>query len=317
MNRERVRAFTLVELLVVIAIIGTLIALLLPAVQRAREASRRSTCLSHQRQLALAALQYDGRMRRYPALFDEMPIQKRRSPTSSERWTTWAVLLLADLEYSQQLDQYSFGDAPLPNIYVDSLMCPSDAAQTRSGSVTSFAVNGGRAKSVVFQRPANGPFLNRAYDAKAGMVDGHWKDGKDRTIAFSERVDGGRYDFLGWNGFLTEPRNPDKDHIDRHVVDKNKEDRLWGPAFVWQDEPLKCAYINAAPCICDPSDTPPCVPTSGGWYVAATCSFECNVEERSPNAKPSSEHGGGVNIVFASGRGMFLRESIDYAVFRA
>jgi hypothetical protein len=38
---------------------------------------------------------------------------------------------------------------------------------------------------------------------------------------------------------------------------------------------------------------------------------------RSPNAKPSSEHSGGVNVAFGSGRAMFLRETIDYKVFRA
>jgi hypothetical protein len=267
------------------------------------------------RQLALASLEYEERMRRYPALFDELPAQRRVSG-SSERFATWAVILLPDMERQSIYDVYSKGNAPLPEAYVEPYLCPSDSSKPRAGSVLSYVVNAGSGDSTAKQRPANGAFLNRAYDPTASVMEGHWKDGKDHTLAFSERLDVGRYDIMGWNGFKT-AASDEEDQIDHEVVDNQNGDRTWGPVFVWHSSPLPCAYINADACGCSKPDVPPCLPTPTGRFIASTCTEKCNVEERSPNSKPSSEHGGGVNVAFGSGRALFVRETIDYRIWRA
>lgn len=87
--------FTLVELLVVVAVIGILIGLLLPAVQAAREASRRMTCSSHLRQIALAMQLYDQSTRRLP-------------PAQQGGLTSAFVAILPYLEQGAAHDLYDF-----------------------------------------------------------------------------------------------------------------------------------------------------------------------------------------------------------------
>ncbi len=96
--------FTLVELLVVIAIIGVLIALLLPAVQAAREAARRSSCINNLRQQGLAIQNYHGQQRHFPD-------GGRLHDIQTQTGVSWRVLILPQLE---QAALYATID-PTPN----------------------------------------------------------------------------------------------------------------------------------------------------------------------------------------------------------
>jgi hypothetical protein len=229
------------------------------------------------------------------------------------------VLLLADLEHAPILDIYSRGQLPLPNEYVETYLCPSDSTKVRAGSVTSYAANAGSGDTATKQKPANGASLNRIYQPKAAVMDGHWKDGRDHTLVFSERSDSMNYDIIGWNGLTSNPNDTAQDPVDHDLVDKSMQDRVWGPAIVWQKSPTNCSFINGPNCICPPADDyQSCKPVSGtGRYRGTDCTLRCNEADRWINAKPSSEHGGGVNVAFGSGRCTFLRDTIDYKVYRA
>src|SRR5262245_1019233 len=108
--RRRGRGFTLIEVLVVIAIIGLLIALLLPAVQAAREAARRLQCQNNLKQIGLALANYESSKGCYPfGVGGGGPIGS--DPGSVSRWSAHSQLL-PELEQGTVFNALNFGFVP-------------------------------------------------------------------------------------------------------------------------------------------------------------------------------------------------------------
>ncbi len=106
MNPRR-KGFTLIELLVVIAIIAILIGLLLPAVQQAREAARRSQCKNNLKQIALALHNYESTYGMFP--FGVLGTSGTSSNTN--QLTTWQTLILPFADQAPLYNQYNFNVA--------------------------------------------------------------------------------------------------------------------------------------------------------------------------------------------------------------
>jgi prepilin-type N-terminal cleavage/methylation domain-containing protein len=131
-RRRRVRssAFTLVELLVVIAIIGVLVALLLPAVQHAREAARRSSCLNNMKQTGLAIAQFQLSKGVYPSSNTDDIFTW--DDGTSDLNHSWASVIMPFIEESALQDKINFkisamlaANQPAASATVPTYRCPS------------------------------------------------------------------------------------------------------------------------------------------------------------------------------------------------
>ncbi len=144
MRYKQHKAFTLVELLVVIAIIGILVALLLPAIQAAREAARRIQCSNNLTQLALAVQNYEMAYRVYPpgTVDEKGPIVDKAEGYHHN----WLSHLLPYMEQKNTYNHIDFSvgvydekNAEVRDVRVDTHLCPSNPDGSRGVVVTHYA----------------------------------------------------------------------------------------------------------------------------------------------------------------------------------
>ena len=191
--------FTLVELLVVIAIIGILVALLLPAVQSAREAARRVQCQNHIRNLALAVLNYENQRNVLPPSSDAQVVGRYESKVAIRSGTelSWIVRILPYIEEQQLFDQFDFEQSARlqdANLTPQSaqpvlLRCPSDTAlgrfyQSRLAGSRRF----GKGNYVAYASPEH---VECQPIAKGSLIHvpqplSHVQDGTSKTLMLTE-----------------------------------------------------------------------------------------------------------------------------------
>jgi len=200
----RKSAFTLVELLVVIAIIGVLIALLLPAVQQAREAARRTQCNNNLKQLGLAMHNYHDTFNVLPpGWIDDDPY----ADTTNRNLLGWGVFLLPFLEQSALHDsmkavgafdqkwsaiaEMTTGTAAVPDPYaktiVNAFICPSDPSAGINTNLHSYGKSnytgiGGNAYISSATTTPSGTFYDNSPVKFRAIIDG-----LSNTVVVGER----------------------------------------------------------------------------------------------------------------------------------
>ncbi|MCI0699544.1 MAG: DUF1559 domain-containing protein [Planctomycetia bacterium] len=315
--RQR-RAFTLIELLVVIAIIAILIGLLLPAVQKVREAAARMKCTSHLKQIALACHNYHDVHEQFPGA----------AQIGGPHNSTLFVELLPHIEQTALHRQWDFvtpstnysGTPSRAGTVITIYVCPSHPLQhAPSAAFTTYGGNGGsQAYPAAFATldgmfhttgPLSEPARNQRGVAILGVTDG-----TSNTILFGERVigDPALDSYLNAPpGVITPAPNPPLQPAANYSV--------WapppGPNAAGALLTAQAAIGHRHPTVWTPPPPPlpglpPLPPPPVDWNALRPL-------WAGRLGAYGSFHTGGVNVALADGSVRFLRDSTPVSTLRA
>lgn len=288
----RPRGFTLIELLVVISIVAILIALLLPAVQQAREAARRTQCKNNLKQLGLAMHNYESTFARFPSSGQGLGSGPYGQNFDRHSFFTHILPFIDQANISSQFDFGSYYNQTPENIAITQIalpgfLCPS--AALRNGNTDGDGYGG----------IDYGPTIHTNISPLTGLPDSstmvhgalRWEgtvmsqimDGLSNTMALGECV--GRND--GMDSLYDDP-----------VVTGSKRSH-----WRWA-EPDNAFGVSFTPNFHrSPWGGPPSCP-----WVDMNCG---------PNDELFSFHSGGCHALYCDGHVRFLSDSMDFRVLRA
>jgi prepilin-type N-terminal cleavage/methylation domain-containing protein/prepilin-type processing-associated H-X9-DG protein len=292
------RGFTLIELLVVIGIIAILIGLLLPAVQRVREASNRTTCQNNLKQLALASLMFCDDYGGLP--MRQMYPQATDPPGQPTPYQGWGPQILPYLEqvpiakqYRLDLNFFDPPNQPLIALPLPIFSCPSAPPGRTVHVITTTNVDTGAVGAVgdyfapnsvdAYWLPPDQYAAASNELTSAAMSDNYRRplreitDGLSNTLLFSELA--GRPE--DWVMGVQQP------------IEGEKFPNWWGPWASYQS----CIYKTWS---------------GDGTTPGGPCTINCN-----NSWGIYSFHTGGANAVFVDGAVHFLRVGLDRDVFAA
>ncbi|QDV65503.1 Type II secretion system protein G precursor [Crateriforma conspicua] len=199
-QRRRLTGFTLVELLVVIAIIGILVSLLMPAVQAAREAARKTKCQNHLKQIGLGLHAYHNTHGCLPVGCFEW---RSYGAPATNRQYAWSAMLLPFIEQQNLHDRIDFNvafdhpdNASAAAEIVPTYVCPSALPRDAQRGPSDYG--GLFGERLVDREPEDGVFL---YDQRIRFRD--IRDGLSQTLIIGEDVGGPHSEWInGLNVFV-------------------------------------------------------------------------------------------------------------------